>query len=86
MRHPWIDKAVAFCDLCKTALYVSRLRRIVFFRSESGIFDLSRNINYYSSFAPLIFVTVKMVRGKNNIFKVKSFAYFLQPHSMFHTI
>ncbi len=36
------------------------------------------NVNY-SSFAPLISVTVKTVRVKNNIFKAKSFAYILQP-------
>ena len=31
----------------------------------------------HSSFTPLISVIVKTVRGKNNIFKAKSFAYIL---------
>jgi len=33
---------------------------------------------YNSSFAPLISVALKTVRGKNNIFKAKSFSYILQ--------
>jgi hypothetical protein len=32
-----------------------------------------------SSFAPLISVVLKAVRGKNNILKAKSFSYILQP-------
>jgi len=42
---------------------------------NSALFD--SNIIIYSSFAPLISVTVKTVRVKNNIFKAKSFAYIL---------